>query len=192
MMEWLQRVDSPEYILRTLNATIIIDWTRRSRVDCLLLGMEEIQEKIKKQMTDGTDMDKGACNSLISWSDFIRDQKDTMQDDGYIHSPDLWRAFNKFNPEKIKQLCRKGKADRLSRQILAAFTYSEEFLRLLEKNGTPNSTTREVLNVFIETLQKYSGVQQAYYGSGSDGDWVALESMLALHQGSVGLEGMGD
>ncbi|OWZ03097.1 hypothetical protein PHMEG_00025236 [Phytophthora megakarya] len=42
MMEWMQQVDSREFILRTLNASTILDWTRQLRVDCLMIGLSEL------------------------------------------------------------------------------------------------------------------------------------------------------
>ncbi|OWZ02277.1 hypothetical protein PHMEG_00026190 [Phytophthora megakarya] len=187
LMEWLQEVDSPEYILRTLKVGVILDWTRQFRIDCLLIEMAEIQEQVEQEIEAGADVDSSVIATLTSWVTFITEQREQMLDDSYIHSQDLWSVLNKHNPDKVKllQLCRKRKADSLSRLLVAAYAYAPELRRLIGNAGSMATTTREVLDQFFEVLQKYPNVRRAYYGNVPDGDWAALESLLAIYNKNV-------
>ncbi|OWY95540.1 hypothetical protein PHMEG_00034430 [Phytophthora megakarya] len=101
-MEWVQQVDSPEFILRTLNRTVILNWTRQFRIDCLLIGMTELQEEIERRSAIGSEVEVAAASALASWIKFIEEQRGTMTDDSYIHSPELWGTIKKLKANEVQ------------------------------------------------------------------------------------------
>lgn len=189
LLLWLQRIDSPEYILRALTVNIVMTWTRQLRIDCLLFGLTDLQAEVAMAKEAGLAFDDVAVNSMESWITFIRDQRAEMTDDGYIHSKDLWSSLNKLKPDKVPllQTCRRSKAEKLARQLLAAYAYAPE-LALMNGEAEPSlQSLGETLDQFLLALQTNAQVQRAFYGNDSDGDWAALESLLAVQQSQVAL-----
>ncbi|OWZ03280.1 hypothetical protein PHMEG_00025024 [Phytophthora megakarya] len=57
---------------------------------------------------------------------------------------------------------------------------------MLDQPDEVHFSTAGVLDCLVQVLQSYPRVKKAFYGNDSDGDWAAMESLLAMHQDTRG------
>ncbi|OWY99510.1 hypothetical protein PHMEG_00029474, partial [Phytophthora megakarya] len=111
LLHSLQAVDSPEFVLRSVNASILQEWTRKIRIDCLHHGLVTLRD------LQGDDSSKDQLNETIN---YLVAERDEMVNDSYIHGRDLWAQLRQYKPERVGllKLCKRAQAGQLARLIV--------------------------------------------------------------------------
>lgn len=196
-------MDSPESVLTKLNTSVLLEWTRPHRTECLLLGLEELIRQHSDGDSSMENIDTGQLkmptkaeggsplDTLMAWVKFLRDQQPLMIDDGYLHSGDLWACINKFETKEIAilHLCNRHNADRLARMITSAYAYAPELVYLVGGKMEEPQTFSSCLDRFLNVLQMDEEIREAYHSHGSEGDWTGLEAKLSIRLLSVDARG---
>lgn len=173
LLQALQTVDSPEFVLRSVNASILQDWTRQLRIDCLVQGLTELRD---------VQQDEQKKAKLTTEIEYLTVERDEMVNDSYIHGRDYWIGLRKFQPEKVAllKLCKKAQTAHLARLIVAAYAYAPEIATLGGYSFTAEATVQPLMKQLRDVLSHDAELHRAFYSQDQEGDLAALESKLAI------------
>ncbi|KAJ8524395.1 hypothetical protein ON010_g16723 [Phytophthora cinnamomi] len=170
----LQRIESPEFVVRSINASILQEWTRKFRIECLIQGLAELQVKQNSELAE---------EELANEIEVLQTAKDAMDDDDYIHSRDYWIKLRKYNPGGVEllTLCKEGQAAHLVRPTIAVFAYGPEIATIARRPFTEEARVVPPLLTNIFLALKHDGeLKRAFYNHDPDGDLAAMETILAI------------
>ncbi|KAF4039315.1 hypothetical protein GN244_ATG08447 [Phytophthora infestans] len=164
LLNSLQRLQAPGYILAELTDAVLEEWTKTARLTVLLHCLDQIEQDIP---------DPERRTWIQKWIEALRLQHQTNPDNTNLYPNELWTPLKKnhFEGMELLKLCRANKKEKLVKMVLTAQVYYEGLMIVAGQQWQEPSSILEYVEILLEAMGSSPELEAALEQKETTGYW---------------------